>query len=249
MCRLTAYLGSPLEAHALVFAGSHSLYEQSYLPQELLGGSVNADGYGIVWYRGDTPVRIGGSRPIWRDVELPGVLESTTSPMILAAVRNATPGIPVDDSGSPPLIHERWSFILNGFVEDFRASYMRTLRSGLPDDLYGELRGSSDSETLFLLAVSALNEGASLRDALEHIRTVVLGAVRGDRHEAQLTMVLADGQSLAALRTASVEGTNSLYLASGHPLAPDGTLLASERLDDDDSWAPVEAHQILQLAL
>ncbi len=248
MCRLTAYLGAPLEADTLVFGGSHSLYEQSYLPQELIHGNVNADGYGVVWYRDHTPVRVGGSRPIWQDGELRGVLESSTSPMILAAVRNATPGIPVDDSGNLPLTHGRWSFILNGFVEDFRASYMRTLRSGLPDDLYGELRGSSDSETLFLLAVSALRDGASLAEALEHVRTVVVEVLRTD-HQTQLTMVLADGQGLAALRTASVEDTNSLYFAPGHPMAPGGTLLASERLDDDGSWNPVETDQVLQLVL
>ena len=182
MCRLTAYLGAPLRADALVFGGSHSLYEQSYLPRELIHGSVNADGYGVAWYRDHTPVRIGGTRPIWQDGELRGVLESSTSQMILAAVRNATPGIPVDDSGNLPLTHGRWSFILNGFVEDFRASYMRTLRSGLPDDLYGELRGSSDSETLFLLAVSALRDNASLAGALEHVRNVVLEVLRTD-HE------------------------------------------------------------------
>ena len=248
MCRLTAYLGAPLRADRLVFGGSHSLYEQSYLPRELIHGSVNADGYGVAWYRDHTPVRIGGTRPIWQDGELRGVLESSTSQMILAAVRNATPGIPVDDSGNLPLTHGRWSFILNGFVEDFRASYMRTLRSGLPDDLYGELRGSSDSETLFLLAVSALRDDASLAGALEHVRNVVLEVLRTD-HETQLTMVLADGQTLAALRTASGEDTNSLYFASGHPMAPSGTLLASERLDDDGSWSWVEPDQVLQLVL
>lgn len=247
MCRFTAYVGDSLQADTLVFGGSHSLYTQSYLPQELTSGSVNADGYGVVWYRDDTPVRLAGSRPIWQDDELRAVLAASTSGMILAAVRNATPGIPVDDSGNVPLTHGRWSFILNGFVEDFRASYMRTLRSGLPDDLYGELRGSSDSETLFLLAVSALSDGADLTGALEHVRAIVVEALASD-HEAQLTMVLTDGHDLAALRTASVESTNSLYLAAGHPAAPGGTLLASECLDDHTSWQPVEAHKVLRLS-
>ena len=248
MCRLTAYVGAPLRSDALVFGGSHSLYEQSHRPRELRHGSVNADGYGVVWYRDQTPVRIRGSRPIWQDEELRGVLAATTSPMILAAVRNATPGIPVDDSGAVPLTHGRWSFILNGFVEGFRASYMRALRSRLSDDLYGELRGSSDSETLLLLAVQVLRDGASLSDAVQHVRTVVLEGLRTD-HEAQLTMILADGEGLAALPTASVEGTNSLYVASRHPLAADGTLLASERLDDDPAWSPAEPHQVIQLIL
>ena len=170
MCRLVAYAGPGLAADTLVLGGSHSLYEQSYAPRELIHGSVNADGYGVVWYQGLRPVRVGGCRPIWQDGDLRRVLESSASSMMLAAVRNATPGIVVDESGNPPLRHGRWTFILNGFVEDFRPRYMRTLRRGLPDDLYGHLRGSSDSETLFLLAVSAVEDGASLPEALACVR-------------------------------------------------------------------------------
>jgi predicted glutamine amidotransferase len=247
MCRLTAYLGEPLEVGTIVFRGSHSLYEQSYLPRELISGSVNADGYGVVWYNGLEPVRLGASRPIWQETDLKGVLEANTSSMVLAAVRNATPGIPVEGGGLP-MTYGPWSFILNGYVEDFRASYMRTLRSRLPDDLYGELRGSSDTETLFLLAVAALQEGGDVGDALEHVRQIVEEGLTSG-HVAQLTMILADGESLAALRGASVEKTNSLYLAVGHPDAPRGTLLASEPLDDDGTWTPVTPHEVMRLSL
>ena len=246
MCRLTAYAGEPLAADALVFGGTHSLLQQSSAPGELLHGHVNADGYGVVWYRGATPVRTGAARPIWQDEDLRALLEGVSSSTILAAVRNATPGIPIA-GGNQPLLHGRWSFILNGFVENFRASHMRTLRSHLPDDLYGHLAGSSDSETLFLLAVSAIQTGASRLDALRRVRDLVLEAVEAENHAAQLTMVLADGDGIGVLNTGSEGATNSLYLARGHPMAPDGTLLASERLDDHSSWEPVAPHDGLEL--
>ncbi|NIP81163.1 MAG: class II glutamine amidotransferase, partial [Gemmatimonadetes bacterium] len=67
------------------------------------------------------------------------------SACVFAALSNGTPGIPVDRSGLLPLVFERWSFALNGFVPDFRRSHMRALRAGLPDELYADLRGSSDS--------------------------------------------------------------------------------------------------------
>lgn len=70
LCRLTAYAGEPLGADALVFGGTHPLLEQSYAPRELLHGHVNAGGYGVVWYRGATPIRAGGARPIWQDQNL-----------------------------------------------------------------------------------------------------------------------------------------------------------------------------------
>ena len=246
MCRLTAYVGGALAADTLVFGGTHSLLEQSYAPRELLHGHVNADGYGIVWYRGATPVRTGGARPIWQDADLRTLLAGVASPTILASVRNATPGIPID-GGNQPLVHGRWSFILNGFVEDFRVSHMRALRSHLPDELYGHLAGSSDSETLFLLAVAAVQNGASLVDALRGVGDIVLEAVQEENHTAQLTMVLADEGGIGVLRTASETTTNSLYLARDHPLAPDGTLLASERLDDHPSWEEVTPHEGLEL--
>ena len=246
MCRLTAYAGEPLAADVLVFGGPHSLLEQSYVPRELLYGHVNADGYGVVWYRGATPIRIGSARPIWQDEDLRALLEGVSSSTILAAVRNATPGIPIE-GGNQPLLHGRWSFVLNGFVENFRPSHMRTLRSHLPDDLYGHLTGSSDSETLFLLAVAAVQTGASRADALRRVRDMVLETLRAEDHTAQLTMVLADGEGISVIHTGSEGTTNSLYLARGHPLAPRGTLLASERLDDHSSWEPVAPHDDLEL--
>ena len=246
MCRLTAYAGEPLAADALVFGGTHSLLEQSYSPKELLHGHVNADGYGVVWYRDTTPVRTGGARPLWQDGDLRTLLEGVSSSTILASVRNTTPGIPIE-GGNQPLVHGRWSFILNGFVESFRASHMRALRSHLPDDLYGHLAGSSDSETLFLLAVAAVQKGATLVDALCRVRDIVLEAVQAENHAALLTMVLTDGEGIGVLSTASETTTNSLYLARGHPMAPDGTLLASERLDDHSSWEEVTSHDGMYL--
>ena len=248
MCRLTAYAGEPIVADALVFGGTHSLLEQSYVPTELLHGHVNADGYGVVWYRGATPVRTGGARPIWQDEDLRALLEGVSSSTILAAVRNATPGIPID-GGNQPLLHGRWSFVLNGFVENFRGSHMRTLRSHLPDDLYGHLTGSSDSETLFLLAVAAVQTGASRLDALRHVRDIVLEAVEAEHHTAQLTMVLADGDGIGVLNTGSETTTNSLYLSHGHPMAPGGALLASERLDDHPSWESVVPHDGMEFIM
>ncbi len=240
MCRLVAYVGEPVSPAPLVFGGSHSLYQQSWAPRELLSGSVNADGYGVVWYAHGRPGRIAEVRPIWYDDDLQSTLSTLRSPCVLAALRNGTPGLPVDRSGLLPMVHDRWSFVLNGFVPDFRSAHMRALRRRLPDELYGSLRGSSDSETLFLLALAVLEEGASLVDALRH----VVGAVREQvgSAEAQLTMVLSDGQSVAAVRTSTVVVSNSLYLAHRPPVAPAGVVLASEAIDGDASWSVVEGH-------
>ncbi|MDH3272213.1 MAG: class II glutamine amidotransferase, partial [Gemmatimonadota bacterium] len=245
MCRLLAYIGAPRSPADLVFGGAHSLYEQSWRPKELLSGSVNADGYGVVWYANGRPARIAEPRPIWYDPDLRGTLSAIESGCVFAALRNGTPDIPVDRSGLLPLVHDRWSFALNGFVPDFRAAHMRALRAGLPDEIYAQLEGASDSETLFYLAVAALTSGAGLVEALT--ATVAAVSERVGRAEAQLNMVLSDGQSIAAVRTGTALVTNSLYVAEHPPFAPEGVVLASEAPEKGAVWAPVDGHSWIEI--
>jgi glutamine amidotransferase len=245
MCRLMAYLGEPISPSELVFGGAHSLYEQSWAPRELLSGSVNADGYGVVWYADGRPARIAEPRPIWHAPELPRTLSALRSRCVVATLRNATAGQPVDRAGLLPLVYDRWCFVLNGFVPDFRASHMRALRAALPDDLYAELIGASDAETLFLLAVSSLREGASMVEALERVVRAV--ADRVGRQEAQLNMVLSDGERIVAARSSTVLLTNSLYLARRPPFAPVGSVLASEAPDPGAVWEAVDGHSWIEI--
>jgi predicted glutamine amidotransferase len=246
MCRLVAYLGEPISPAHIVFDGAHSLYEQSWAPQELLSGSVNADGYGVVWYGSSGPARLAEVRPIWYDDDLRRTLAALSSGCIVAALRNGTVGIPVDRSGLLPLLFDKWSFVLNGFIPDFRVAHMRALRGQLPDDLYAELRGSSDSETLFLLTVAAMREGATQPEALERTAKLVHDRVGRDE-EAQFNMVLADGERVTAVRSGTQLVTNSLYLAKRPPFAPNGTVLASERLDPGAVWEAVDGHSWIDI--
>lgn len=246
MCRLVVYVGAPRPAGDLVFGGTHSLVRQAWAPKELLSGSVNADGYGVVWYDDGRPARIAEPRPIWYDDDLESTLQTVRSDVVVAALRNGTPGLMVDRSGLLPLVLGPYTFALNGFVPDFRRSHMRALRSELPNELYGELHGSSDSETLFLLAVHALRSGASLTEALGETARRVAARVGTD--EAQLNMVLSDGVEVAAVRTGTVLETNSLYLNVRPDFAPDGVILASEPTHPDaGGWTVVDGHSSVRV--
>ena len=240
VCRLLAYIGAPQRLAPLVFGGDHSLYKQSWQPRELLSGSVNADGYGVVWYEGDRPGRIAEARPIWYDEGLERTLGVIESGCVIAALRNGTAGIPVDRSSLLPLVHDRWCFVLNGFVPDFRRSHMRALRADLPDDLYAALAGSSDSETLFLLALAQIREGASILEGLTDVASRIRARV--GREEAQLNMVMSDSDSIVALRTGSAKETNSLYLAERPSFAGGGTVIASEAPTSGTVWSAVDGH-------
>ena len=75
----------------------------------------------------------------------------------------------------------------------------------------------------------------------------MLEAVQAENRAAVLTMVLTDGDGIAVLPPASETTTNSLYLGQGHPMAPGGTLLASECLDDDWSWGKIAPHDVFEI--
>jgi glutamine amidotransferase len=247
VCRLVAYQGEPLALSTLVFGGSHTLARQSWAPRELLHGVVNVDGYGVAWRGPPGTARLARAEPIWHDPDLEAVLNAVRAPLAVAALRSASPGLPVSPDAVPPLILGPRIFALNGFVPNFRARHMRALRARLPDSLYAELRGVSDTETLFFLAVEALDGGASPDEALTHVVRVALEAVGAGGDECQLTMVLASDDGLAFCRTSNRETVNSLYRRDGGSLAPDGTLLASEALDEDGGWAPVPPHRVVSL--
>lgn len=122
---------------------------------------------------------------------------------------------------------------------------MRALRSELPDDLYGTLAGSSDSETLFLLAVSLIREGASMIGGL--IETASRVKARVGSMEAQLNMVMSDGDSIVAVRIGTALRTNSLYLNVRPPFAVGGVVLASEAPETGTAWTPVDGHSSVEI--
>lgn len=250
MCRLVAYRGDPLPLRTLVFGGDHSLYRQSWEARELLAGSVSVDGYGVAWP--DTSadrrvVRLARVEPLWHDPDLPELLGSIRVPMALAELRNATPGLPVGRAGLLPMVHDRWSMAMNGFVPHFRTAHMRALRAELSDRWYGELVGSSDAETLFLLLRQMLDDGTGPEEALLAMRDGVAERMGADE-TAPLTVVLMGPPGLTVLHSTIHGPCNSLYLLRRGRLAPEGVLVASERLDDEPDWEPVPPESLVRIS-
>ena len=246
MCRLVAYHGPVLPLHTCVFGGAHSLYRQTWASRELRTGSVNVDGYGLTWApeAGGSLVRLARIEPLWHDAGLPDLLRSIRSRSILAALRNATPGLPISLDSVLPLRHGDHALVLNGFVPDFRRSHMRALREPLRDEWYGRLTGVGDAETLFLRILQAVEDGAGVERAL-------LSAARGvwERladETTPLTLVLQGPEGTTALHLCWNGPANSLYLSRANPAAPGGALLASEPLDDHE-WEPVPQGSFVRL--
>jgi len=235
MCRHLAYLGEPARLADLVLMPQHSLVAQSYAAQELLRGTVCADGFGVGWYAdGDPePALYRRECPIWSDPDLAGVARVVRSRCVVASVRNATPEVGhVGAAGVQPLVSGRFLFSHNGFIAGF-AERARELRALLPDDLYAAHRGGGDSETLFLLILACIRDADG--DLAEGV-AAALAEVSRRAPGSALNVLATDGRSLVASRfRAGDDPSDSLYLLE----RPGSVLVASEPLDGDPGWTAV----------
>ncbi|MDH2426275.1 class II glutamine amidotransferase [Sphaerisporangium sp. TRM90804] len=240
MCRHAAWLGAPRTLVTLL-GEPRGLLGQSYAPRLQRGGRVNADGFGAGWYVPGrrAPLRYRRSVPIWADANLPGIASVARSACLLAAVRSATPGMPVEESATAPFTDGRRLLSHNGRVA-FKA--VEPLLDGrVPES-------ACDSAWLAAAVFARLAAGAPLGDA---VADVVVRAGTDDPG-ARLNLLVADGRGLAA-----TAWNETLFLHLGewgedHDPSPaeghGGTPFAGEPPDDEESWTrnhhanPAEGH-------
>jgi len=119
MCRHLAWLGRPRSLAELVLGPPSSLLVQSYAPRRQRYGTVNADGWGVGFYvPGRTePARWRSARPLWGDASFASLAPVIESGCVLAAVRSATVGMPIEDSAAAPFTDGRWLLSHNGRVD------------------------------------------------------------------------------------------------------------------------------------
>jgi glutamine amidotransferase len=96
----------------------YGLERQSYAPRRQQRGLMNADGWGVGFYADGQPepVRWRSARPLWGDASFASVAPVLRSGAVLAAVRSATPGMPMDESAAAPFTDGRWLLSHNGRV-------------------------------------------------------------------------------------------------------------------------------------
>jgi glutamine amidotransferase len=119
MCRHLAWLGQPRSLAELVLDPPSSLLVQSWAPRRQHYGTVNADGWGVGFYvpGRPEPARWRSARPLWADPSFASVAPVLRSGCVLAAVRSATVGMPLEESAAAPFTDGRWLLSHNGRVD------------------------------------------------------------------------------------------------------------------------------------
>ncbi|MBI5255251.1 MAG: class II glutamine amidotransferase [Burkholderiales bacterium] len=245
MCRLVAYLGDPIHLDQLVCVPQHSLLRQSMRAAEATT-TTHGDGFGIGWYgEREEPGVYREVTPAWSDENLGALCATVQSHLFFAHVRAATDSA-VARQNCHPFRQGRWLFMHNGQVGGY-AKVRRQLEGRLPDTLFAQRKGATDSELLFLLALARIEAGETPEQAVPTVLDDTLALMRraAINEPLRFAAALTDGDQVFAFRYASDGKPPTLYVNE----TPTGSIVASEPLDGQaERWQPVPANSWLRMS-
>jgi predicted glutamine amidotransferase len=199
MCRWMAYSGEPILAEELLFRPTHSIIGQS-LHAKLQRYTTNGDGFGIGWYGDSTNARrVQEHTP---RLERPRSARDRRTDTHTATARTH-PRLERDPSAAqqlPPVPARPMVVNAQRSLAGFQ-KMKRDLMMEVDPSLFADIEGSTDTETLFFLA---LTFGIEEDPPNAVARAVSLVEEVGHRHGIQypvhMTVATSDGESITARR-------------------------------------------------
>jgi gamma-glutamyl hercynylcysteine S-oxide hydrolase len=161
---------------SLMLESANSLVVQSYSPRRQKHGLMNADGWGVGFFDDGTPRRWRSATPLWGDASFASVAPALRSGCVVAAVRSASIGMPIEATAAAPFTDGHWLLSHNGLVD----------RAALPMSPRAE--STNDSA---LLAALIFDRGL---DALGD----TIGEVAAADPNARLNILAANGSRMLA---------------------------------------------------
>lgn len=219
MCRWIAYSGKPIYLESLITQPACSLVVQSLHSRMSFRPDgttlpTNGDGFGMGWY-GDKPEPglFKVPDPAWSNENINELCGHIRSRLFMAHIRAASTGA-IQRTNAHPFKFGTWLFQHNGYIGHFE-TIRRDLQFALAPALYAQLRGTTDSETFFLLALTyglADDPAEGLRRAIARVAEACA------RHEVPLELILScalsDGKSLYTLRYSAGPRCHSQYYST-----------------------------------
>ena len=232
MCRFIAYRGKPILLEDVIACPVRSLIQQSLHAYESRS-ETNGDGFGIGWYgENEAPGLYRELRPAWSDENQRSLCANVRSPLFFAHVRAATE-TSIARSNCHPFSSGKLMFMHNGQIGGYN-TIRRRLDTMIADEYYAARQGTTDSEAMFLIALS-LGLANDPIGAIQEMLSRVIAEMKTAGLDAPLRFAaaLSDGASIWAFRWASDAAPPSLYFEH----AAGGLIVASEPFDEKrDAW-------------
>ena len=269
MCRLMAYMGSPIIIDKLLYLPKNSLINQSINAKEL-EEPLNGDGFGIGWYVADVnyePVTFVSINPAWSNRNLRNLAPKIRTECFIAHVRAASVG-EVSESNCHPFQYKNLLMMHNGGVENF-SLIKRQIREPLSDEFYNWIKGQTDSEHIFALLLHYLFKETSsvtpesvihaFEKTFDHLNRLMKQF--GIHEAAYLNMVVTNGLFVVGTRYVSDPSEKALTLyhseatyyavENGVSQMTDSAggnqavLVVSEKLSDEKDWTLIPSNHFV----
>jgi glutamine amidotransferase len=213
MCRILAYLGPELPLDELLLKPSNSLINQSKAPEhhplmQLAGWGFGA--WSSRFLQPERPLVYRRPIPAFFDDNARNIIPSLTSHTALAHVRAATYAsetVMADENCHPFAFKGTpWILVHNGAVPNWRV-LQRELLSHCDPEFVQQMRGTTDTEFVFVLLLSLLKDNSTdaFQAAFEQMIKLILQAMAniGMVRPSKLKLALASPNTIVAVNYGS----------------------------------------------
>ncbi len=203
MCRFSIILSknenlSLKDIEDNLWFGSNSIFKQCYkdvyAPNDdnnIRNHKINLDGYGIGFYNHGIPKTYKNIYPSWNDSNLRNMVSIINTNLVMAHIRATNKCISFDDEKTftsqinypvhvyncHPFTYKQWMFCHNGYIPEFdNGKSRKKIINRISDDLIVSITGNTDSEYIFYLIITFINEGFgvsnSIRETIKFINNL-----------------------------------------------------------------------------
>ncbi|HLT28748.1 MAG TPA: class II glutamine amidotransferase [Myxococcaceae bacterium] len=248
MCRLYAIrTHAPVDVRDALLTAPNCLRVQS---------REHPDGWGIATFDGGLPQVVRRLDPAHADAHFITAADPGPTRLLLAHVRQASVGA-INMANVHPFVRGRWVFMHNGTLTDFR-QHQATIEARIRPELLASVTSTTDSERLFLLFLTLLEErrgtvdGASLEEVAWALSSVMaFVATHTDapgRERSSMNLLVSDGSLMCITRRGrtlvlSTGPETSGLPESGTPLTT--FALASEPPHAGPGWVEVPEETVI----
>ena len=254
MCRFAAYHGKhPMLMADLMTRPKNSLIYQRDMQQAGEPHIMNADGFGMGWYDHSIdalPAVFRSIQPVWNDQNLSHIANKIKSNTLVGHIRAATVG-DINTANCHPFFHHDLMMVHNGCLHGIH-QFKKAFVAHMSDQSFNAIKGNTDTEYLFHMLSSQLNDlssksnGKDLISVIQSVFSFIHSLDQEHDTYSRINLILTNGRQMLATRWSSKphDDVLKMYFKS----TEEGVIIASEHLDDSDEWQVLPRQHMLLIS-
>lgn len=253
MCRWFIYFGENINLENILYKHNNAIIKQSYKKKytpfleepNIRDHEVNVDGFGIGWYIKNKTCFYTSIKTPWSDFNFKRLSKILYSKLIFSHIRAIKPftsGL-IHEFNCHPFCINNLLFMHNGDLKNFN-DYKKKFINEIDTDIFKLLKGTTDSEHIFLLINSYIkNKKITITNIKKSILKVIKFIKSITKEVFSFNIAITNGKFIIFTRYINNdENPPSLY----YKIDNKKILISSEPINFEDKWNYIEKNVIGQ---